>query len=125
MQNIFIMPDPMAPNDPTAWIADSINIYRNAQGLCWKILDPTGGVTWAATPFEFSADPPWGGTTPQATPDPGGALPLYTATGPGANMGNAPQRYTYTIFIVVPGHGVVPVNSNVPVDPDVWNQPQP
>jgi hypothetical protein len=125
MQNVFIMPDPMAPQDPTAWVANSVNIYRNDQGICWKILDPTGLVKWATTPFVFADKPAWPGQTPRAVPNPRGGLTLYTADGPGENITDAPQRFTYTIYIDVPGHGTVPVNANVPVDPDIWNQPQP
>ena len=115
----------MAPDDPKAWIANSTNIYRNDQGICWKILDPTQRVAWRATdPFVFTDDK-WqtrGGTTPQPL---GTELPpLMVAMGPGANMDAKPERFEYMIYIVVEGEEVA-VNSNVPIDPDVWNQPQP
>ena len=126
MQNVFIIPDPLAPGDRTAWVADSTNIYRNDQGICWKILDPDGKASWRATnPFVFT-DNAWqnaGGSVPEAngTETP----PLMIATGPGPNMGTAPVRFVYTIHIVLEDVGDVVVNSNVPIDPDVWNQPQP
>jgi hypothetical protein len=126
VQNVFIMPDPMAPDDPSAWVAYSTNIYRNDQGICWKILAPAGKATWRATdPFVFT-DNAWqaaGGTVPE--PNGTEVPPLMVATGPGPNMATAPVRFVYTIHIVVDEVGDVEVNSNVPVDPDVWNQPQP
>jgi len=125
VQNVFIMPDPLAPRDAKAWIAQSTNIYRNDQGICWKLLDPLGKATWRATdPFVFS-DNSWhekGGSVPE--PIGNEVPPLMVATGPGPNMTTAPQRFVYTIHIVVDEIDIE-VNSNVPIDPDVWNQPQP
>lgn len=126
MQNVFILRDPLAPDDPSAWVAESTNIYRNDQQICWKILAPAGTVTWRDTnPFVFT-DNSWqeaGGSIPQ--PQGGQTPPLFVATGPGPNMTSVPKRFVYTIHIVVDGVGDVEVNANVPIDPDVWNQPQP
>src|SRR5947209_8707102 len=119
VQNVFIMPDPMAPDDPKAWVAQSTNIYRNDQEICWKILAPGGKATWRTTdPFVFT-DNAWqlaGGSVPERNGT--DVPPLMIATGPGPNMTNAPARFVYTIHIVVDGVGDVQVNSNVPIDPD-------
>jgi len=131
MQNIFIMHDPLAPDDPCAWIAQpsGISVFTNDQGLCWKIIDATGLVTWAEPAFSF--DQKWtddGGTLPEPMPN-SGPPPLYCATGPGSNTSGVPRRYHYMIYVVVPGcHDHVRIGmrtDDTPVDPDVWNQPQP
>jgi hypothetical protein len=134
MQNAFVIHDPLAPDDPCSWIAMPfvVNIWTNDQNLKWKIIDPSGKVTWADPPFDFSQSD-WvkdGGTLPvrEENPKPG-AQPFYVATGPGARD-VSPKKYNYAIFVNVPdcAHNPVRVGRSQDeqlVDPDVWNQPQP
>lgn len=119
MQNVFITHDPMAPDDPCAWIAKPISIFWNDQDIQWKIIDTTGTVTWDSStnpPIVFGSD--WHGSTPHQVPNIGGQ-PFYQAKGPGAPVGN-PLTYQYTIHINVPAcSGVVVVINSI-----IVNQPQ-
>lgn len=133
MQHVFIIHDPLAPDDPCEWIATpfTVGIWTNDQEIQWKIVDPTGQVTWADKPFDFSHSE-WeqdGGTLPEPEDNPKGGPPFFFATGPGPRE-VSPKRYSYSIFINVPDCPRSPVRvgssaDDQVVDPDVWNQPQP
>jgi hypothetical protein len=129
-QNAFIMRDPLAPDDPCAWLVSPpvVNIYTNDQVIVWKLMAGSGsGIDWDSSknpPIVFDTD--WKGSTPE--PIPGSGTPtLYTATGPGAASPADASSYTYQIWISVPGCGTIQVGktSQMMIDPDVWNQPQP
>lgn len=117
-----------------------LNIYRDDQSINWKILIPDWGWDNAgpgggnnAIIFKPKNDPPWTGSVPAPVgPIPGIGLDqrLYTARGPGPNMGDGAVKYAYDMYVTdVTGHHHhrirVTDEKGIPVDPDISNQPQP
>lgn len=120
-------------NDPVAEPYD-VNLYTIDQEIVWKNLVPdTQWSTKRPVPIVFNAA--WfaaGGSLPVPMTAPDGT-PLWTATGPGPVT--SAVSYTYEIYLEPIGgqgeeirifkRGVQATGEQIPVDPDVWNQPQP
>jgi hypothetical protein len=129
-QFVFIIKYPLN-NDPVAEPYD-VNLYTTDQVIVWKNLIPdTEWSTQRPVPIVFNEA--WfaaGGSVPTPLTAPDGA-PLWTATGPGPVT--SAVSYTYEVYLQVIGSTDeiriykrgVQVTGQIPVDPDVWNQPQP
>jgi hypothetical protein len=126
VQHVLIIPSPFDGKP----IADPIrlSIWRDDQNISWKITSELVAAGWgwdndlpAGTDhaIQFSGDS-WQGSQPAPT----GTMPegpddrVYTATGPGANEGDATARFSYTLFFSGP-------NGKYSHDPEIGNQPQP
>lgn len=136
VQHAFIIDNP-AGIDPVRIEPHQVNIYRNDQNLLWKILAQGWG--WSPNhvpPIEIADG--WEGTVPAPIGgEPGsGELDrrLYSAHGPGPNMGDEEVVYNYLAWVTQDPEGLEendlfvrgfdPVRG-IPIDPEVGNQPQP
>ena len=136
VQHAFVVENPAGP-DPIRILPHQVNVYRNDQNLIWKIV--VEGWGWSPNhnpPIEI--EPGWTGTVPAPIGEPPGSgeldRRLYSAHGPGANMGDQPVIYAYLAWLTTDPAGLqendFAVKSfdfvhGVPVDPEIGNQPQP
>jgi len=127
MQNVTLYRDPLAPDDPTAFVTDpsSASVWTNDQDVTWTLI---------SAEYEFLTvvfDASWvaaGASQPVVNGN------TAVVTGPGANAG-PPVSYTYTMALKLKqltGDRTVDFirvgarrSGDIVIDPDVWNQPQP
>jgi len=135
-QHAFVVENPPGP-DPLKIVPYEVDIYRNDQNLIWKILAQGWGWSPNHNPAIDIGDG-WTGTTPSPVGDPPGPgeldRRLYSAHGPGPNEGTEPVLYTYIAWVTDDPDASVDrdrkisamdVVRQLPIDPEVGNQPQP
>jgi|SRR6185369_13954521 hypothetical protein len=126
----------------------TVMINRVMQEIIWQIDAPNIGWDNSNTPppdgpggpnkavqIDMNNVPPWTGGTPQPIgqpPQPGELdTRKYRVNGPGPNMGNKTVIYGYLMWVVDDAGNRMRVQiiddsrSQIPVDPDIGNQPQP
>jgi len=126
-QFVFLFPDPL--NAVNVAVPYDVNIYRTDQVIVWKNLVP--GTQWSTQrPRPIVFNDAWladGGSEAEPTTGPDD-VPLWTANGPGPRTEGA-RAYAYEVYLEPVGGGseirILKPGQQIPVDPDIWNQPQP
>jgi hypothetical protein len=95
-QNVFIMLDPLAPTDPTAWIVSplSVNVYPHDRTIEWKVMP---GALWNGDAPIVIND--WPTDQPRPIPNSGNP-PRYGVTAPDPPTVAA---YIYNVSITFEG----------------------
>jgi hypothetical protein len=136
VQHAFVVENPQGP-DPVKIEPYLVNIFRDDQNLTWKISIQGWGWSKTKPPIEITRGV-WYGSAfhPIGEPPNEGELDrrLVVATGPGPIIEGDAVIYTYLANVTNDPNGD-PLNDiqirgfdqlhNVPIDPDIGNQPQP
>jgi hypothetical protein len=136
VQHAFIVDNPHGP-EPVRIEPHQVNVYRNDQNLLWKIVAQGWG--WSPNhnpPVEILDG--WEGTTPAPIGGQPGSGELdrrfYSAHGPGPNLSEEPVIYTYIAWVTDDPNFApesdrrvmaLDIFEQIPIDPEIGNQPQP